>query len=158
LSEKNGTDELKLIQNLLVAAPELKPVYDEHIADNHEVLPYLLIGDVERFTRSLLQPILSRATEAERSEELLKRILECFEIALAGRNPAIFDLLGISFLEPIINLPLRERHIYEGYVARLGPRLREELDRMEAVGLSEWLSTTWREARALLSAWWRRGG
>lgn len=38
-----------LIERLLAAVPDLRPVYDEHISDNDDLLPHVFFGDVTRF-------------------------------------------------------------------------------------------------------------
>lgn len=38
-----------LIEKLLTAVPELRPVYEEHVSDNDGLLPHVFFGDVTRF-------------------------------------------------------------------------------------------------------------
>ena len=61
------TIEADFTQRLLVAAPELQPLLDEHLADQEgELLPYLLMGEVAQWLHE------HTLTEPHRVSEVLR--------------------------------------------------------------------------------------
>ena len=61
------TRESDFTQRLLLAAPELQPLMDEHLADQEgELLPYLLMGDVAQWLHE------HTLTEPHRVSEVLR--------------------------------------------------------------------------------------
>ena len=44
------------VHDLLRAAPELKPILDEHLAANDTLLPHVIMADVVRFAVAEMQP------------------------------------------------------------------------------------------------------
>jgi hypothetical protein len=43
------TSSVRLVERLVARVPELRPSYDEHVADNDFVLPHVYFGDVTRW-------------------------------------------------------------------------------------------------------------
>lgn len=44
------TSSVRLVERLVARVPELRPSYDEHVADYDFVLPHVYFGDVTRWT------------------------------------------------------------------------------------------------------------
>jgi len=44
-----GNYNVRFVQDLVFAIPELKPLLANHLADNDELLPHVFIGDLTRF-------------------------------------------------------------------------------------------------------------
>jgi hypothetical protein len=72
--------------------PGFAHVYDEHVADNDEVLPHVLLGDFVRF--------LSQEVELHGPDsEALKQSMPLLERAMASSDPRLQELVAVSFLE-----------------------------------------------------------
>jgi hypothetical protein len=83
------------IQRLLVVAPELGPIYDEHMQSNYdELLPYLFMGDVTRF---LIEVSGERAAKFSG-----KKILDYFESELASGDESVDALIYLGFCENLL--------------------------------------------------------
>ncbi len=77
---------------------ELRPVYEEHIADYDEILPHVLMGDVTRFIVDLHKKSLAEG-DAEQEKKTLSSILEILEDALQSGDDQLQELIVVSFLE-----------------------------------------------------------
>jgi hypothetical protein len=75
---------------LVVRHPGLVPVLDEHLADNDELLPHVLFGDVTRYALAL-------ARNGEVDE--LNRLLGDLDAALDESEDDVAELVGASFVE-----------------------------------------------------------
>jgi hypothetical protein len=98
----------QLFQDLLTAEPQLARLRAEHIADNDEVLPHLLMSDVTRW-------LITHGP--------VGAVLAVLEDHFARGGPAVRDVLLASFLE---NLEADEP-AHDRIRAALGPRLRAAL-------------------------------
>jgi hypothetical protein len=79
------------IQRLLSVAPELQPLYDEHIRSNHELLSYVFMGDVTRYVIS--------ETSGKAANESTEKILDFFENELASGEQSSNSLIFLGFCE-----------------------------------------------------------
>jgi hypothetical protein len=68
----------------------LVPVLDEHLADNDELLPHVLFGDVTRYALTL-----ARDGEVED----LDRLLSDLDAALGDSDDEVANLVWVSFVE-----------------------------------------------------------
>lgn len=108
---------MSFMEELLELVPELKPVYDEHIKDNDEILSHLLLGDI---TRYVVQQLRIGATD---DLSPLIRCLDFFEVAMVSGDESVQELISVSFLENVVK--------YSGVLSKLkdliGENLTEEL-------------------------------
>lgn len=102
------------VEQLLTAAPEFRDIHRQHVKDNDEVLPHVLLGEVTRFV-----------IEAHRRANigLRTRILDFLESAISSQDGKLQELIAVSFLE---NLH-QAGDDYEEMKELLGPNLRKNV-------------------------------
>jgi hypothetical protein len=110
----NNTQTFFLLE-LVQLLPALRPIYIEHLNDNGEMLPHVLMGD---FTRFIVQNVTPPS-----NEQNVQPILDSLEEALTGGNPELDNLVGVSFVESLQG----EEKALKVLVNRVGPALREEI-------------------------------
>jgi hypothetical protein len=115
------------IQALLDRVGDLRPAYEEHLADNVELLPHVFMGDVTRCVVSLHKRGL-REHRPEHETEILFTILQLTERALREGDDDLQGLIVVSFLE---NLDQSDED-YESLKALLGEELTRHLSALEA--------------------------
>ena len=72
--------------------PGFANVYDEHVADNDEVLPHALLGDLVRF--------LSKEVELHGAKSIaLTPAMSLLEAGMGGPDPLLQELVAVSFVE-----------------------------------------------------------
>ena len=114
------------MENLVAAAPGLKPLYDEHLADYDELLPHVFLGDVARFLT--LGFAVEESTRLQRSQHGdATEALRILEEVVATKDPDMLELVSVSLLENIIWASPEGRSIRSA----MGPRLCEEISRRE---------------------------
>ena len=97
-----------LVAALLSAAPEVRDVWEEHLADNDgDVLEYVFLGDVAVFVDE---------ADNEGRHDLVRRVLSVLDDALPGAP----DLVALGFVE---NARWANR---SEFLETWPPRLREE--------------------------------
>jgi hypothetical protein len=101
----------ELIRDLIVAAPELEAVRRAHLADNDELLPHVLFGDVTRWV-------------VERGP--VPKVLAVLEHHMEAGDADGQNLIAVSFLENLFGDDPGERAVQNA----LGPRLKAEFDAM----------------------------
>lgn len=89
----------ELLSALLMIAPDLQSDYEEHVAENGEVLPHVFMGDVSRFVIQLYRRSESHPGGDE--DVLLKQVLDLFENAMHSGSREIREVISASFLENI---------------------------------------------------------
>jgi hypothetical protein len=77
---------------LRVALPEFAAAIDEHVADNDEMLPHVLFGDLTRFVIDGYQ---------RGDNDLVRRALAFLDNALREGDDAVQNLVGVSFVENV---------------------------------------------------------
>lgn len=103
------------VDQLVCEVPELKPIYDKHIRQNHEVLQHVFFGDLTRF----VEQEYKRSIPLEEND-VIKRIVQFLEIGMSVGVDLIEELIVASFFENLC--PNRE--VYVGLRAIMGPRLK----------------------------------
>jgi hypothetical protein len=88
---------------LVSEVPELQPLLDEHLADNGELLPYLV------FEGSFVRWLIERVGSGD--EDAARRFVDAVEPLLTTdveppANDRVWNLAGVCFVE---NLQARER-------------------------------------------------
>lgn len=102
------------VKQLLAAAPEISDIHQQHMKDNDEILPHVLLGEVTRFVIN---------AHRNSNVELRTRILDFLECAVSSPDDKLQELVVVSFLE---NLH-QAGEDYEGLKKLLGPNLRKNL-------------------------------
>lgn len=115
------------VETLLLQVPELKPVFDEHIHDNDELLPHVFMGDVTRFVVDLHENALKGDAASTASSDALRRTLDTLESAMRSGNEEVQELIAVSFLE---NLDQDDVN-YTKLRSLLGESLVEQLTKYE---------------------------
>ena len=111
-----------LFDDLIGAVPALAVVRREHLADNGEIFPHLLMADMLRW--------LAEAALRSGGEPDVRAALAVLETHLTSGSDDAQEVIALSFLE---HLGLGENERGERVLREwLGPGLRAELDRMEA--------------------------
>jgi hypothetical protein len=87
-------------------------VYDQHVSDNDQVLPHVLLGDLVRFVEERVR------AEGPESPPL-RMVLDLMEAALGARDAKLRNLVMVSFLE---NVDLRDP-TWSKIKLKFGPRL-----------------------------------
>ncbi len=80
-----------LIDRLLEAIPDLRPVYEEHLSDNDGLLPHVFFGDVARFA-------IANAA-APTSTAAISHLLTTLDEALSDADAEVREVILASFVE-----------------------------------------------------------
>jgi hypothetical protein len=104
------------IEELLRLLPQLKSIYDEHLADNETLLPHVFMGDVTRFV----------VAEAEKStsRDVLERLLGHLEEGLKNGPEQVKELVVVSFVENLTG----ETVVLDALKPLMGPYLKKEVE------------------------------
>jgi hypothetical protein len=103
------------IERLLMALPELKAIYIQHIADYDVVLPHVFMGEV---TRSV-----ATADNRVTQHDIVVRLLNFLEAELRSGDKEVSELVGVSFVENLIG----EQVALSLLLPLMGPNLRREV-------------------------------
>lgn len=104
----------RFVLKLVETAPELKRLYNEHIADNEGLLPHVFMGNVARYA-------VGAYGEVGVSE--LKELLDCMEWGLSQDSAETRELVRASFVENLIG----EEKAMESLTQFMGPALRNAI-------------------------------
>jgi len=81
-------------QQLRISVPGFDRVYDEHVLDNDEVLPHVLMGDLVRF---LLDDVQVHGA----GSPVLRAAMALLESAMGSPDPKLQEVVAVSFLESL---------------------------------------------------------
>jgi hypothetical protein len=81
----------RFIEELLIAVPEVRAIYKEHMKDNDTLLPHVFMGDVTRFALQL--------GRSASSQEVLRKLLVLVEAGLKSNESDVANLVAVSFVE-----------------------------------------------------------
>lgn len=88
------------VRTLVDQFPSLKPLLDEHLADNFgELLPHVFFGDVVIWILSLFAS--ARLDPDSSSGRELAEVLQLLEETYSGGDDELQELLSVSFLESL---------------------------------------------------------
>src|SRR5215211_9198760 len=87
------------VPQLLAEIPEVNPVYVEHLRQNDELLPHVLMGAVTRFVCEAYHRSVSGETDAEQWRRVVSRSLTLMERAISSPDLMLRNLILVSFLE-----------------------------------------------------------
>lgn len=108
-----ASSAVRLVERLVARVPELRPSYDEHVADYDFVLPHVFFGDVTRWT------VADYEADETRAEGGWRDVLAFLEDEYEGSSYDAQAVIEQSFVE---NLPYDGEPGY-GIEQHLGPKL-----------------------------------
>jgi hypothetical protein len=82
------TDTHSFAWTLVNRVPLLRPIYEEHVHDNHELIPYVFMGDVTRVVLALHDDALRGNGVAD---ERLTELLNALETGMASSEKSVQD-------------------------------------------------------------------
>lgn len=121
-----SSSEVRLVERLVAHVPELRPSYDEHVADNGVVLGHVYFGDVTRFVVADYEAARERAD----SSGPWRAVLTFLEEEYPHSDDDAKAVIEQSFIE---NLPYAGEPGY-GVERHLGPNLRAIYDQQRPPG------------------------
>jgi hypothetical protein len=101
------------LDELLVAVPEFRETFDEHVAD-YGVLPHVLFGDLTRFVL---------AAHDRHDEDLERRSLSFLDHALRDGDKDVQNLVAVAFVENV------DQRRYADFIAEWPNALQAEATR-----------------------------
>ena len=102
------------VSRLIATSSELTEVYRQHIADQGELLPHVLMGEVTR---------LVIANAGREQAVWLSKLLQQLEAGLSSGNHDIAELVGVSFVENLSG----ENSAIQALLPAMGSTLRREV-------------------------------
>lgn len=87
------------VERLLQAMPEFLPLYQSHVRDNDELLPYPFMGDV---TRSVIVECGRAADGQAQADLFVRRFLTVLEDELMAQDEETATLIALGFGENLI--------------------------------------------------------
>jgi hypothetical protein len=90
----NAMSAKTFLDDLLSAVPELKPILDEHLAANDNLLPHVMIADVARFAVAEIADARKRVT--------VHKLLDRLERGLTAGDEETRELILASFVENLM--------------------------------------------------------
>ena len=109
----------EVVLRLVERFGDLRPLYEEHLRENDELLPHVLFWD---FTEWVVRSYLA----ARQREDTWKAVIDQLETEFEHGDDNVRELLAVSFLE---NLPYPGEEGAD-IAERLGPNLSAELHRL----------------------------
>lgn len=82
-------------ENLIKSIPEFQPTYEQHLQDNDEVLPHILMGDFTRF----FVDVFHKAKNDQKMKDVLDRSVSFISTLFSSHDEMILDLVHTSFVE-----------------------------------------------------------
>ena len=119
-------NEKVFFEMMLNKVPELCPFYEEHLADNDELLPHVFMRDVTRFIVDLQNQMLQ--SKSEKVEKVVSKLFTLFEDAMNYGNSEVQNLVAVSFLENLES----DNPSYSVLKSKFGQKLLEDLSTIEA--------------------------
>jgi hypothetical protein len=114
-SPRSSVDALVQLVDRL---PWTRALYEDHLRENNEVLPHVLMADLRRMFVDMV--------EAGREDEV-KRFLVEVEALVASSADSIRNLVDVSFIEDLVLGDLRETSALNKVRGLLGPATAAQL-------------------------------
>lgn len=105
-------NSVEAMTQFVEALPFTRAVYEEHLRDNDEVLPHVLMADLRR--------LFVEMVEASREDEV-KQFLETVETLASSPADSIRNVVDVSFIEDLVLGDQRETRALEQVRGLLGP-------------------------------------
>jgi hypothetical protein len=103
------------VERLISASPEVASVHRQHIADQGEILPHVLMAEITR--------LVIASTSCGRSAEWRTKLLQQLESGLVSGSGEVAELVAVSFVENLCG----ESTAIEALLPNMGNALRKEL-------------------------------
>lgn len=107
------------IEDLVGAVPELKPLYDDHMEFNEELLSHSLMGDVALLVGDGLSKFKTHRFDDKVNQidvpAIIGPLVNFLEDGMLTRGELVEEMIVVSFIEPLFNFP--------GALAMLKPSL-----------------------------------
>jgi hypothetical protein len=142
-----------LIQELRLSSPDLRALYAEHLQDNDDLLPHVLMADIARYAE---EQDAKAAQGSRQAADVIERLLATLERGMCEGDGRCRDLIAASFVE-ILD---RDSPRFAALALRFGEGLSAVLERQrglygddapnEAVGKPTHRSST----AGTLQGWW----
>lgn len=110
---------LEAIETFVEQVQIVRPLYDEHLEDNDELLPHVFMADVRRLFVDLVEAGACKDVE---------RLLAAIEVLESSPRDDVRNVVDISFLEDAYLDP-RERKALDLAEDRFGPGTRAQYER-----------------------------
>ena len=109
-------DVFGFVEDVASASAEIGSLFREHIADQGELLPHVLMGDICRL-------VVATAVVAGSCPVWLTRLLQQLDSGLASGVDEVAELIGVSFVENLCD----ENHVIDVLRPWMGEALRREV-------------------------------
>jgi hypothetical protein len=86
-------NSFEAMAELVEKVPFARPVYEQHLRDNGEVLPHVLMADLRRMFVNLVQA---------GDDDDVKRFLEAIEALASSPADSIRNVVDVSFIEDLV--------------------------------------------------------
>jgi hypothetical protein len=100
---------------LTAVSSRLTDVYQQHVADQGELLPHVLMGDITR--------VVVMASTGREEVDWLPKSLQRVENGLASGDEDVAELIGVSFVENLAG----ENAAIQSLIPSMGKELRKEV-------------------------------
>jgi len=107
---------------LITSCPQLKPLYEEHIKDNDELLPHVFMATIADFVKQQLN--CYEFSNARQFIITVGEIIGILEKAVVSSDENLQNVVWVSFLE-YFHITDNEYNRFSGMV---GPNLKKALD------------------------------
>jgi hypothetical protein len=107
------------MERFVASVPGAEAVLGEHLGDNDEVLPHVLMADLRRFFVSAVE---------SRDEECVAAFMAATEVLASSPREDVRNVVDVSFVEDLVQgADLRERSAIEAMRPLMGPATAESL-------------------------------
>jgi hypothetical protein len=119
------------LPRFLEKVPDLQPLYDAHIRELDEILPYILLPRIGEFIYYLYGEIEKHGEESEHFQQVLMQILDMLETAAQISDVDLGSLIYLGFVESFMPGTPEEARMYPEIKKLVGHTLRAELRQEE---------------------------
>jgi hypothetical protein len=105
-------NSFEAMAELVEKVPFARPVYEQHLRDNGEVLPHVLMADLRRMFVNLVQA---------GNDDDVKRFLEAIEDLASSPADSIRNVVDVSFIEDLVLGDRDEARALNAVREKLGP-------------------------------------
>lgn len=103
------------VHRIVSASPELTAIYRQHIVDQDEVLPHVLMGEIARFVIA--------STASNESPVWRANLLQQLEAGIESGGSEVAEMIGVSFVEILCG----ENVALAALLPAMGDALRQEV-------------------------------
>ncbi len=118
------TSNETFVETAVAAVPELRDIYEAHLADNGTLLPHVFMGDLTRYTLQI-----ARSVDCI---HVVRRVLVLIEEGLRSSDDDVVNLVAVSFVENLCG----EGDALAALIPLMGEATRRELAAMCGIDLA----------------------